>query len=328
MKPHPCAFHLKQWPRHHRAHAMAPSSPSWTRSRIRSKILVHRICWHHTKHVNSSKMIMMKLIANQLPIRWTTCSQQCRADRETAAIAHPRFPGSSPRSNQASWTRNLISSTTMPGSQTNILLENLVTPRAKISSQVIHNQTGAWSTRYCPSPTLTYLRSSCNHQYKEMRKSKPTWTRSSLSLMTLQKKMSLRPAEMSALRAIKTQLTKRRTPLARKGSGTKMALLIEGPIGSTRCFSPTKKTTNDFFNLPKVKTITINITATRHRDWWAATPPHRKRLSDWSCTRMTTRPPERSASRTSKGSHTKTSTLIPPRLGKTALTSFRSQKLL
>ena len=148
MKIHPCAFHSKQWPLHRLAQpATAPSLPSWTRLLIRSKILAHQIFWPHMKHVNSSKMRMMKPNANQLLTRLTTCSQQCKADKETAAIVPPRFPVSSPLSNQVSWTRNLISSTTIPGCQTNILFKNRVTQRAKISSQVIHNPIGAWSTR-------------------------------------------------------------------------------------------------------------------------------------------------------------------------------------
>ena len=160
-----------------------------------------------------------------------------------------------------------------------------------------------------------------------MRKSKPTWTKSSLSLTTLQKRMSCKPAEMSVQSATKTLLTKRRTLLERKGSGTKMALLTEGPTDSIKCFNPTKKSTNDFISLQKVKTITINKSSSRYQDWWVATPLLRKEHSDWSCTRMRTRPP-RSASRTIKGSHTKTSWLTPPKLGKMPLTSFRSQRLL
>ena len=177
---HPCAFHSKQWLHHRLAHVTAHSSLSWTKLPIRFKILVHRIFWHHMKPENSSKMRMMKPIVNQLRIRWTTCSQQFRADKEMAAIAHPRFQDSSLRNNQVSWTRNLISSTIL-GFQTNIPFEDRITPLAKINSQVIHSQIEAWSTRYCQSLPLVFRRSSCNHQYNEMPKSKPTWTKSSLN---------------------------------------------------------------------------------------------------------------------------------------------------
>lgn len=173
MRQPPCAFLSKQWPRHRLAHATAPSSRSWTRLPIRLKILAHQIFWHHTKHANSSKTKTMRPTTNQLQTRWTTCSQQCRVARETAATARPQSRGSSPPNSQVSWTRNLISSIKRE-CQTNILSEKLVTPRAKISSQVIRNQTEVWSTRFCRSHLLVCRKSKCN---LEMRKNKPTWTR-------------------------------------------------------------------------------------------------------------------------------------------------------
>lgn len=78
--------------------------------------------------------------------------------------------------------------------------------------------------------------------------------------------MSWRRADKLVLIDTRMPLTRKHLQAERKETGTKMALLTEGPTDSIRCFNPTKKIINDFFNHQKVKIITNNITVTLRQD--------------------------------------------------------------